>query len=406
MPPGHGYDHRAEPRPPAYGWRAADGFPPPGEAHRADGQPFPPGPPGFAQPGPGPAGPWPTAYQPQGYPGAEVPPGPYGFPAPQGLAEPPGQTAYQAGYPAANGFAGVGGQPAAHPQYQTWQPYGDQGGYRGPAGHGQTLNGGAYAYVMHEDEPAAPATSRPYADPAPATPSPQSAKPTGEIRAITAGEAAAQSQPAPAAAARPAAARPAAAPRPADEASRESVPDVAPEQMYGPDDPAYGPPGPDWYKRGEERATVTAASGPEAGLEAGPEAGAGEQSAPRGPFEPLRSPDEGYQPASDAENDGHAPGGIQETPEDEALDFLDLDAPTDPEAGTLGQVKDLYVAAGKISTDKLDRHFDQLLERQRKLISDYFNESSGLAAAGPPPQLGFDTAEDLAGLRGGLRDAR
>ena len=173
---------------------------------------------------------------------------------------------------------------------------------------------------------------------------------------------------------------------------RESAPDVAPEQMYGPDDPAYGPPGPDWYKRGEER--VTAAS------DGAPQAGPAEQPAARGPFEPLRSGDAGYQPAdAPQDDDGQPSGGMPEPPEGESLDFLDLDTPADPEDGPLGQVKDLYVAAGKISPASIDRHFDQLLERQRKLISDYFTESSGLAAAQTPTQVGFDTAESLAGLR-------
>ena len=174
------------------------------------------------------------------------------------------------------------------------------------------------------------------------------------------------------------------------------MPDVAPEKMYGPDDPAYGPPGPDWYKRGEQRATATA--------DGGPPAGAGEQPAARGPFEPLRAGDAGYQPADDTDGRDHldmpgAPG--QETP-----DFLGLDTPADPEAGALGQVRDLYLAAGKVSKDSLDRHFDQLLDRQRRLISEYFKESSGLGAAAPPPPLGFDPAESLAGLRGGLRGAQ
>jgi hypothetical protein len=307
-------------------------------------------------------------------------------------------------------------------------------------------NGGAYAYVIHEDDPApsrppagapgegpgewppgqaGPARAHPAAaGQAPAAPSPGSghpAGPAGQVRAITAGEAAAQARPAPAAAVRPANAATAASeagpldqvrqdagqearqpdePGPAvrEAAVRESVPDVAPEQMYGPDDPAYGPPGPDWYKRAEERAAATP--------DGAPQPGTGEQPAARGPFEPHHSGEAGYQPADDAGSDDAQPGGgTQEAPEGEALDLLDLETPTDPEAGTLGQVKDLYLAAGRISPDSLDRHFDQLLERQRKLISDYFTESSGLGAAGTPPPLGFDSVESLAGLRGGLRDA-
>jgi hypothetical protein len=169
--------------------------------------------------------------------------------------------------------------------------------------------------------------------------------------------------------------------------------------MYGPDDPAYGPPGPDWYKRAEERAAATP--------DGAPQAGTGEQPVARGPFEPLRSGEAGYQPADGPEDDDSQPSAaMPEAPEDEPLDFLDPDTPTDPEAGPLGQVKDLYVAASRVSPDRLDRHFEQLLERQRKLISDYFKESSGLGAEETPPPFSFDAAESLAGFRAGLRDAR
>jgi hypothetical protein len=170
--------------------------------------------------------------------------------------------------------------------------------------------------------------------------------------------------------------------------------------MYGPDDPAYGPPGPDWYKRAEERAAATPAAAPQVGP-----GDTGELPAARGPFEPLHSGEAGYQPADAPEDDDSQPSAAMPAPpEDEPLDFLDLD-PTDPAAGPLGQVKDLYVAAGGVSPDRLERHFDQLLERQRKLISDYFKESSGLGAEETPPPFGFDTAESLAGLRGGPREA-
>ncbi len=88
---------------------------------------------------------------------------------------------------------------------------------------------------------------------------------------------------------------------------------------------------------------------------------------------------------------------------------------TDPEAGALGQIKGLYETAETFSQASFDRHFDQLLERQRELISEYFQESAGLAgaeAAAPaapaapedmPIPLGFDTAESLTALRGELR---
>jgi hypothetical protein len=80
----------------------------------------------------------------------------------------------------------------------------------------------------------------------------------------------------------------------------------------------------------------------------------------------------------------------------------------------------LYLAAETISPASFDGHFDELLERQRELISEYFMESGGLSPADPivpaapalsaeppssPTPLGFDTAASLAALRGELRNA-
>jgi hypothetical protein len=191
-----------------------------------------------------------------------------------------------------------------------------------------------------------------------------------------------------------------------------------PALAYGPDDPAYGPPGPDWYKqRGEEHA-------PRAGEAKTPAAG-GEARPVRGPFEPLRSGD--YEEAGDADfqsadgeaafDDPDAGPPESEIPgyrplDDEMPDLLDFGTPTDPEAGALGGIRDLYQTAETVSQASLDRHFDQLLERQRKLISEYFKESAGFGSdeiADPGSQddpsapLGFDTAESLAGLRGEFR---
>jgi hypothetical protein len=261
--------------------------------------------------------------------------------------------------------------------------------------------------VIRGDEPAGAAPDHPAsADAAPSGTTAPPAGPAGQVRAITAGEAIAQRQP-------DVLGPPTVSPIPA--ASRNSVPDVPPEHIYGPDDPAYGPPGPGWYKRGEERPPATA--------DPAPQADEGEQLTARGPFEPLRGADAGYVPASYPQ-DGGQPGDRPETPAHETaeipeaheepqahetLEDLGLDTPTDPEAGALGQVRDLYQVAGKISLDSLERHFDQLLDRQRKLISDYFSESSPPSVAAtlltPPPSFGFDLAESLAGLRGGLRDS-
>ena len=59
-------------------------------------------------------------------------------------------------------------------------------------------------------------------------------------------------------------------------ASAGGAADVDPALAYGPDDPAYGPPGTDWYKRDEEHAPQT-----------GPDTE--ELRIARGPFEPLRA---------------------------------------------------------------------------------------------------------------------
>ena len=62
-------------------------------------------------------------------------------------------------------------------------------------------------------------------------------------------------------------------------------------------------------------------------------------------------------------------------------ELFDFGTETDPEAGALGQIRDLYEAAETVSQASLDRHFEQLLERQRKLISEYFTEAGGLGSA-------------------------
>ena len=202
-------------------------------------------------------------------------------------------------------------------------------------------------------------------------------------------------------------------------AKPEAAPDVAP---YGPDDPAYGPLGPDWRQRDEQRPTKNGESNP----------AAAEPRAVRGPFEPL-SPAErqeagyaDYQPADDEPAfDGPDVGlGESEISEYEPIDYemslsepLDFGTPADPEAGALGQITDLYQTAERISPAGLDSHFEQLLERQRELITEYFRESGGLGSAGtssepqaePAAQaipLGFDTVESLARLRDQLRSAQ
>jgi ABC-type transporter MlaC component len=44
-------------------------------------------------------------------------------------------------------------------------------------------------------------------------------------------------------------------------------------------------------------------------------------------------------------------------------------------AAKLDQIKDLYLTAEAIGEDGVGKHFDQLSQRQRELIKDYFEQS-------------------------------
>jgi Tat protein secretion system quality control protein TatD with DNase activity len=58
-------------------------------------------------------------------------------------------------------------------------------------------------------------------------------------------------------------------------------------------------------------------------------------------------------------------------------------SPTPPEsrsmpkaaAAKLDQIKDLYLTAEAIGEDALDKHFDQVSQRQRELINEFFERS-------------------------------
>ncbi len=63
------------------------------------------------------------------------------------------------------------------------------------------------------------------------------------------------------------------------------------------------------------------------------------------------------------------------------------------------QIKDLYLTAEAIGEDALGRHFDQLRERQRSLIREFF-ANAGLESKGTPTPLGDDSAQDGASLPG------
>jgi hypothetical protein len=469
MPPGYAQAPGQDPRQQPHGWYGQEGFPPPGGARGPDGQPFPGGP---GAPGPAGYNNAPGYPGPGGYPGpAGFPPG-HGYPGPAGQAGPQGQDAFpgQAGYPVNGGFPGAAEPRAPYAEYQAWRPPGVPGGYPGPGGYGEAVHGG-YAYVIREDDLAPPPSPRPSArergqglgewSPANAGPAPghpasghpaDEAGPYPSVRAITVGQsglpwppaadglqgttaawgASTRSRPVtPAETAGATAdtgpadttgdAAPAGATLPAGAASSASAPgtaDVDPALAYGPDDPAYGPPGLDWYKRDDEPA-------PRTGEDPG-----GPRTA-RGPFEPLRPGDReeaGYPDYEPADGEPEVDGdqvdisGYQSV-DDEISELLDFGTLSDPEAAALDRITDLYLAAETISPASFDGHFDELLERQRQLISEYFIESGGLSpadAADPvvpaapvlpaespssPTPLGFDTAASLAALRGELRNA-
>jgi hypothetical protein len=341
------------------------------------------------------------------------------------------------------GFAGPGGPQAPYAEYQAWQPHGAPGGQpgSGPQGYAQAVNGGDYAYVIRHDGAPAPGAQQ-------ATAASTGSAQAGPVRAITSGAAFAVGPSAVPTATVPAASVPEAA-GPAvnqsDAASQESqatspgpvtpggrtrpeaVPEVDPALAYGPDDPAYGPPGPDWYNREAVRTP---------GAEDAEPASAGDDApVARGPFEPLRASDReatasadhqpgDYLPADEAAFDDPSVDPLaSETSsyDDEISKLLGLGGPVDPDEDLLGQIRGMYDNAETVSETSLDLHFDQLLERQRQLITEYFEEAGGLsladvAAAAEATHdpgnaesavpFGFDTAESLASLRGELRGAQ
>jgi hypothetical protein len=103
----------------------------------------------------------------------------------------------------------------------------------------------------------------------------------------------------------------------------------------------------------------------------------------RGPFEPIvdrvsgaSSPD---QPATDPDGRPYEFPGLAD------------DEPAGSAGAALDRLKELHATAAAVAPQSLDAHFDQLLERQRRLISEYISESEGSSAdaSGDDSLVGF-----------------
>lgn len=257
------------------------------------------------------------------------------------------------------GFAGVPGR----------NPYGDGAGYAGrgdfpaaggyespePNGYDRVVNRGEYANLIREE--ASPGLGSPSSGPGRRARDDgrrRPDRPAAGNRAITAGQAAA----------------------------------AAAAAAYGPDDPGYGPPGPDWYRQDlEEPERPQADSAPVAPV------APVEARFIRSPFEPLSrsGPGSGYGGTGEAADTFLAPASEEHESHEisayrsnsyESLAVTDLGF-GEPEEDPLSQLRNLYASADRleaatIGADGADRQLDQLLERQRKLISEYFKESGGL----------------------------
>jgi hypothetical protein len=175
--------------------------------------------------------------------------------------------------------------------------------------------------------------------------------------------------------------------------------------------PAYGAPGSSGdYRSAEEPAAYDDGSGnapAESGygdvFEAGPYALPGEADVAvpaepvRGPFEPHPGQPRPGEPEDGGLGGDTAPlaqmsGAAPAWPDGAALPggTASYDDAGDEAAGEgsgekLEQIKDLYLTVEAIGDDNVDKHFDELMRRQRELISDYFKETgigSGQGGAG------------------------
>jgi hypothetical protein len=237
---------------------------------------------------------------------------------------------------------------------------------------GEAVNGGTYAPVIRADDPPA---SRPQRAPAPPR-RPEPSRPSGphvapgmprrrvaERDAGPSPRSPGDQQPRgheqarpelPQRAGQPAASVPPESGSPALTHADPGTPGGSPEvpvaepDAYGPDDPAYGPPSAAWYAGEEQRQRQE--------QEQASQPAPAELQEARGPFEPLQHPDGSDQRLISYLSAGYEPSS----------------------AKPIDQIKDFYLHAEAVDPEHLDGHIEQLLERQRQLISEYFKEAGVL----------------------------
>jgi len=94
--------------------------------------------------------------------------------------------------------------------------------------------------------------------------------------------------------------------------------------------------------------------------------------APRGPFEPARPSQSQARPAS-------VTGSVEPPPATFAAAAVPQPPPprsmAEAAVTKLDQIKDLYLTAEAIGDDALDKHFDQVSQRQHELIREFFERS-------------------------------
>ena len=89
---------------------------------------------------------------------------------------------------------------------------------------------------------------------------------------------------------------------------------------------------------------------------------------PRGFFEPALPPGTTAKPVS-------ITGSVEPPPAEYATPVAPRPMPLEAEA-KLDQLKDLYLTAEAIGEDALDKHFEQVSQKQRELIKEFFDRSS------------------------------